>query len=329
MDKRTFLLSCSAFAVALSMHQPARALKALAVSTTDRSDAERILSITQTATVQFKFLSIKETEAIVRQKKDRYLLLSLQPYEEYMAGHVPEAWHFPPEDLADPQKLAAFLGKMPRHKSVVVTCPNGHLSCAVALFLRQLGFDATAMAFGMYGWNRDYAGSGMYKGDIDGDICQTSIHLDLSTYTAQKTFSGLDDKTLLAKSSRGKFLKEIEPEDFRDNAEKYLSFCLRRPEDYALGHIPGAFNLPSEAFYSGDKIILQIPQDRDIVLNCYVGHYSSGASLILTQLGYNVSTLAWGMAGWNNLYIGQILQSLLNSAILPIEKGAGRSFMNN
>lgn len=327
MEKRTFLLSCAAFAATLSMDGAWRTLRAAAGQSSE-SDSRRILRLTRNYAAKFPLINAKELQTIIQQGKGRHLFISLQSRNEYTAGHVPGSMLFPPEDLASPERLDAFVNKLPKDKPIVLICPNGHLSCAVMLFLLQLRLDATTLAMGMDGWNRAYAGSGAYGGDINGEISTSPTKLPPAANLDAPTYSDLEDQALLIKKSRGRFLEEVPPIAVRDRHGGLL-LCLRRPEEYAAGHIPGAVNIPGEAFLGGDKIITQIPRDQAILLSCYVGHYSSAAALLLTQLGYAASSVGWGMAGWNNRYIGPILQVLTNSAGFPVESGPGVIYMDS
>lgn len=329
MNKRTFLFSCAAFAAAMSLTGTTRSLLALAASPGTGSDDDRILRLTRTAALKLNFITAKDMANIVRRKKGRHLILSLQSRQEYLAGHIPGALLFAPEDLANVQKLTDFINKLPQNKSIVLTCPNGHLSGAVMLFLRQLGFDATALAFGMDGWNRAYAGTGAYPGDIGGAVSREAALMTPSEEPLEPGFSGLDDQALIVHGSHGNFLRELPQLTARERPDNTIMFCLRRPEDYAAGHIPGAINIPSEAFYAGDEIILQIPRDKRVMLICYVGHYSCGAALLLNQLGYDAYSLEWGMAGWNNKYIGPIADILAHNSARAVEQGQGGEFMES
>lgn len=324
MDKRSFLLGCAAFAALFALSGAGKAPAGQA----ERSDAQRILRLTRKRVAPFPLFGAKELEAALLRKNSRHLLISLQSRADYEAGHLPNARLFPPEDLADPQKLAAFAQKLPADKNIVLICSNGHLSCAVMLLLRQLGLNASALAFGMNGWNRACAGGGAYRGDIGGEISRSPERLVTAQNPEPPACSELTERALLMRASRARFLNEIAPAVHRERREGLL-LCLRRPEDYAAGHIPGAVNIPAEAFLNGDEILTRLPRGRKIILSCYVGHYSCGAALLLTQLGYEAQSLEWGMAGWNNRYLGPILQALTAPAARPAEQGPGRLFMNS
>jgi rhodanese-related sulfurtransferase len=110
-----------------------------------------------------------------------------------------------------------------------------------------------------------------------------------------------DDKELLEKLRT--FLKDtrndwnyILPEDFEKQRKKKDFFILdiRRPEDYAKGHIPGAKNI----FWLDlldDENLKKLPKDKKIMIYCYVGHTSSQALVLLKLLGYDVIALKFGL----------------------------------
>jgi len=110
-----------------------------------------------------------------------------------------------------------------------------------------------------------------------------------------------EDKELLERLRT--FLKDtkddwnyILPEDFEKQRKNKNFFILdiRRPEDFAKGHIPGAKNI----FWLNlldDENLKKLPKDKKIMIYCYVGHTSSQALVILKLLGYDVIALKFGL----------------------------------
>lgn len=84
----------------------------------------------------------------------------------------------------------------------------------------------------------------------------------------------------------------------QDNGSVYL-LDVRMAADYQNGHIPGAVNVPfpnmTAALQAG-----QIPQNKIIVVICYVGESAGSTMTVLRLLGYNAYDLEGGMAAWNN-----------------------------
>lgn len=71
---------------------------------------------------------------------------------------------------------------------------------------------------------------------------------------------------------------------------------VRYPEDYAVGHIPGSWNLPKERWdtfegLAGDKIN---------IIYCYSGvcHLAAAAALHFARKGYHVIELEGGFDEW-------------------------------
>ena len=49
---------------------------------------------------------------------------------------------------------------------------------------------------------------------------------------------------------------------------------IRAPEDYAIGHMPGAINIPVKVLFTADGLA-KLPKEKQIVLNCYSGQTAS------------------------------------------------------
>lgn len=73
---------------------------------------------------------------------------------------------------------------------------------------------------------------------------------------------------------------------------------VRTPEEYSLGHIPGAKN---EDYYSGDflrNVQNSVGTDTPLAIYCRSGKRSEGAAKILSAAGYKVYNLAGGILEW-------------------------------
>lgn len=67
---------------------------------------------------------------------------------------------------------------------------------------------------------------------------------------------------------------------------------LRKPEHYAVGHIPGASNVDFTE-------LATLPKDKNIVVHCYAGQKAEFGASVLGILGYNVRNLTSGMSSWS------------------------------
>jgi rhodanese-related sulfurtransferase len=82
-----------------------------------------------------------------------------------------------------------------------------------------------------------------------------------------------------------------------DTSNDPLVVSVRSAEHYALGHIPGAINIPWTQIAKPESLA-QLPTDQPIVVYCYTGHTGQVAATVLKLLGYDVQNLKFGIMGW-------------------------------
>ncbi|KAB1185176.1 MULTISPECIES: rhodanese-like domain-containing protein [Haloferax] len=118
-------------------------------------------------------------------------------------------------------------------------------------------------------------------------------------------------------------MAKIRPDELDDRLDAGTApFVLDiRPKDhYRRGAIEGSYNAPVyEDVRSGDESSLRrhlddIPRERDVVVVCKMGIVAKRATSILQSEGYDATTLAGGMSGWNGYQNGSLtykIRSLL------------------
>ena len=100
-------------------------------------------------------------------------------------------------------------------------------------------------------------------------------------------------------SSAGSY-RQISMDEAVDMMKKesgYIILDVRRPDEYAAGHIPGAINLPNEDIGSNEIKIL--PNKSQLILvYCRSGRRSKEASEKLVKLGYTNIVEFGGILDW-------------------------------
>ena len=97
----------------------------------------------------------------------------------------------------------------------------------------------------------------------------------------------------------------------------YTFFDVRKAEDYAAGHIPGAVGTDMDAAKEGDfaagvATMQEATKDLDdtLILVCYSGkRYAQATTNVLSALGYDMSrvlTLEGGFKAWTASYPEEI-----------------------
>ena len=80
--------------------------------------------------------------------------------------------------------------------------------------------------------------------------------------------------------------------------KNYIILDVRRPDEFAEGHIPGAINVPNEEI--GTAEIAELPNKSQLILvYCRSGRRSKEASEKLVMLGYTNIVEFGGILDWN------------------------------
>lgn len=87
---------------------------------------------------------------------------------------------------------------------------------------------------------------------------------------------------------------------FVDGKEAHLLVDVRTPEEFAMGYIPGAINIPLQDL---NQKLDRLPKDKPVILYCRSGSRSAHAAAMLGRLGYtNIQDLGgihhWASAGY-------------------------------
>ena len=79
--------------------------------------------------------------------------------------------------------------------------------------------------------------------------------------------------------------------------KNYIILDVRRPDEYAEGHIPGAINVPNEEI--GNAETPELPDKSQLILvYCRSGRRSKDASEKLVKLGYTNIVEFGGILDW-------------------------------
>ena len=82
----------------------------------------------------------------------------------------------------------------------------------------------------------------------------------------------------------------------------YIILDVRRPDEFALGHIPNAINVPNEDI--GTNEISELPdKHRLIMVYCRSGRRSKEASEKLVKLGYTNIVEFGGILDWKGAVV--------------------------
>ena len=80
----------------------------------------------------------------------------------------------------------------------------------------------------------------------------------------------------------------------------YQVVDVRYPDDYALGHVPGAINLPAAKWKNEHYLEEHLRRDATLYVYCYnpTCHLAAQAAIRLLEAGYKVVEVEGGWSDW-------------------------------
>jgi len=98
-------------------------------------------------------------------------------------------------------------------------------------------------------------------------------------------------------------ITQVTPQEVRDaqaRGEDLAIIDVREPNEWNLGHLPGAVHIPRGVLESA--IEQREPRERRVVLYCASGNRSALAAESIAQMGYtNVASMSGGFRGWADM----------------------------
>lgn len=236
-------------------------------------------------------------------------IISVRSTEAYDTGHVPGAVNIPWREIA---KVGAT-ADLPTDRQVVVYCYTGHTGAIATAYLGAQGYDAVNMKFGMTSWTRDADVRGTSAFDDAVDSHDYAVETTDNPGTAGHDFPMLDvttstDDAEIIRAAADAYLSAgtaptISAADLfellndGDDTNDPVIVSVRSADHYALGHIPGAINIPWKTI-ADEANLKKLPPDAPIVVYCYTGHTGGLATTALSIMGYNATNLKFGIMSW-------------------------------
>ncbi len=228
-----------------------------------------------------------------------FLILDIRKAGDYAEGHLQGAVNAPwgPE-------LAKAIEWLPDDMPIYVNCYSGQTAGQATAVLNIAGFDVQSIK---YGWKLGIAKTEGYEAYVETAVNPTPDASGVSIDPAVKTaamdyFNNLksDPETPSNIIPAAKVKERLDNED-----TDMVIVSIRKPEDYAKGHIEGAINI-----LFGENMQAsfdQLPKDKKVLVYCYSGQTAGQTTGVLRMLGYDAASIKSGMgtsgtgsSGWGN-----------------------------
>ncbi|OLN32742.1 rhodanese-like domain-containing protein [Desulfosporosinus metallidurans] len=235
-----------------------------------------------------------------------YLVLDVRKATDYTKGHINGAVNVPfGTDIGinlDKIRAAA------KGKTVVVICYSGQSAAQVTSTLNIAGIKTLTLIGGMGSPDpvKGWLGS-KYPVVTDAVNMPSSPAVDSPNKTIDKVvkdyfFKLPEDSNFID----GKILHD----KLASSPDSYMLVDIRKPEDFAKGHIKGAINYPygTEIAKNLDTII-EKGKGKTVIVNCYSGITAGQTVALLNTIGVNAKSLLSGYeVGWAKLFPTEVQQ---------------------
>jgi rhodanese-related sulfurtransferase len=262
-----------------------------------------------------------------------YTVIDIRREEDYLAGHIPGAYHSSFATILD--DLASTI---PSDKPYVVACYSGQSAGHIKIAMELLGYeDVQSLLFGMSSWNSTLAGS--WNNNVD-NLLTNPETTNNNDQLVEGDFPELSEDPATVVSDRVEWMlaegfKAIRFSDVQDNLDAYHFVNYHALEDYlgqgssgVPGHIPGAFQYTPYQSLGDDQMLNTLPTDKPVVVYCWTGQHSSQVTAYLNMLGYEAYSLSFGV---NSLFHDQLTahkwtEAATNDFALEVGTPPGQTF---
>ena len=267
-------------------------------ASTDEETSSEIVA--PEADVEMQYITVEDASANL--ESDDYTFIDVRKAEDYATSHMPGAISAD-MDAAKNGDFDAGVATMQEvlnsgvDNNLVLICYSGKTYAqATTNVLSALGYDMSkvyTLEGGFTAWTETYPDN-VESGEAAADTASTEIVAPEADVEMQY----------------------ITVEDASANLESddYTFIDVRKAEDYATSHMPGAISADMDAAKNGDfdagvatmQEVLNSGVDNNLVLICYSGKtYAQATTNVLSALGYDMSkvyTLEGGFNAWSETY---------------------------
>ncbi len=263
-----------------------------------------------------------------------YHVFDIRGAADYEAGHIPGAINV---TLANVVSSAASYSDKP----ILVVCYTGQTAGHAVVALRLSGYaDAVVLKWGMAGWNPKFEGPwAANSGHDNGNIAVGNANWVTSASPAVGSFetptwtaNAEDGAGILAERVAAMIsnsFKGVASATVLSNPSDFQIFNYWPESDYsAFGHFDGAFQYQNMTIASGG--LSAVNPVATSAVYCYTGQTSSMITAWLNVLGYNATSIKFGVNSLNydGLYNGN-KTTYHGAENYAYQTGAGQTIVNN
>ncbi len=232
---------------------------------------------------------------------DKYAILDVRRADAYAQGHIKGAINVPyGPDIA---KNLDSIRAIAKDKTLIVACYTGQTAGQTDSLLNVAGIKTLSLNSGM-------------GGSSVGLDTRGWLGMKLPTVTeptAMPTAPAVPSESKAIDAAVQKYFNEVPADSYKidlpalkaalaNEPDKYYLVDVRKPEDFAKGHIKGAVNIPyGPAVAKNLDSIKDNSKGKTVVVYCYTGQTAGQTDPLLNIFGIPTKSLnfGFGMDGFN------------------------------
>jgi len=211
------------------------------------------------------------------------LVIDLRKAEDYAKGHIKGAVNIPFG------KVHEYLDKLPADKELIVACYTGQTAGQTVAIMNMYGYNARSLNLGVdAGWVK--------KNNFPLDTTVNELPANVTPAKPDANIAKILKDYYVNMPENVHKINSADLQKMIENGDDIQIVDLRKPEDFAKGHVKNAINIP---FGEVNKNFGKFATNKPVFVYCYTGQTAGQTVAVLNVLGIDARSVHAGFdLGW-------------------------------
>jgi len=211
------------------------------------------------------------------------LVIDLRKAEDYAKGHIKGAVNIPFG------KVHEYLDKLPADKELIVACYTGQTAGQTVAIMNMYGYNARSLNLGVdSGWVK--------KNNFPLDTTVNELPANVTPAKPDANIAKILKDYYVNMPENVHKINSADLQKLIENGDDIQIVDLRKPEDFAKGHVKNAINIP---FGEVNKNFGKFATNKPVFVYCYTGQTAGQTVAVLNVLGIDARSVHAGFdLGW-------------------------------
>lgn len=224
-----------------------------------------------------------DLKARVDANDNTMLVIDIRKAEDYAKGHIKGAVNIPFG------KVHEYLDKLPADKELIVACYTGQSAGQTVAIMNMYGYNARSLNLGVdAGWVK--------KNNFPLDTTVNELPANVTPAKPDANIAKILKDYYVNMPENIHKINSADLQKLIENGDDIQIVDLRKPEDFAKGHVKNAINIP---FGEVNKNFGKFATNKPVFVYCYTGQTAGQTVAVLNVLGIDARSVHAGFdLGW-------------------------------